>query len=212
MANKKYVNNFQDLLKFINNTFDTQFDTKKSSFRQGYIQFTGEKYGFTVATVSGMFNELIKCGVPLKVNQSLRSGTGFMLEFLDSFSLNSVKEDSVENSIEDVIKTTKDNLDKILPLETDEESLDSIQEVFDKALEQIPVEHLPPEYTKEEQSLEDCLAEANTLYDAKDKRGSKAALEKYARDFNIELNRGLTFENMMKEFEEALIIKFSVEG
>jgi len=44
---------------------------------------------------------------------------------------------------------------------------------------------------------------AESLYNLEDKSGSKVKLEEYAREFDVELSRGKTFENMMIDFKET---------
>lgn len=54
-----------------------------------------------------------------------------------------------------------------------------------------------------EETLKPDFEHAQSLYDESDKSGSKVALESYAREFDVELSRGKTFENMMVDFKEA---------
>ena len=45
---------------------------------------------------------------------------------------------------------------------------------------------------------------AESLYNEDDKKGSKDTLEEYAREFDVELAKNKSFENMIKDFKKAL--------
>lgn len=45
---------------------------------------------------------------------------------------------------------------------------------------------------------------ANSLYDEKDKSGSKLKLEAYGKEFGVDLNRGKKFEDMIEEFKSLV--------
>lgn len=67
-------------------------------------------------------------------------------------------------------------------------------------------EEVKPEVVEKEvrEDLAEIIAEAEALYKDSDKRGSKAALEKFATSKGVSLNKGGTFESMMTEFKAAL--------
>jgi len=67
-------------------------------------------------------------------------------------------------------------------------------------------EDVKPEVVEKEvrEDLAEIIAEAEALYKDSDKRGSKAALEKFATSKGVSLNKGGTFESMMTEFKAAL--------
>lgn len=79
--------------------------------------------------------------------------------------------------------------------------------------EQVPVEE--PILVQEEEVITESpseevlepqidLAYAKTLSEGKSKKAAKEALETYAREFGIELNRSQTFNNMIKTLEESI--------
>lgn len=67
-------------------------------------------------------------------------------------------------------------------------------------------EELKPEVVEKEvrADIAEIIAEAESLYKDSDKRGSKAALEKFAASKGVSLNKGGTFDTMMTEFKAAL--------
>lgn len=55
----------------------------------------------------------------------------------------------------------------------------------------------------EEEAAQVDLDKAQSFYDESDKKGSKAKLEEYAREFDIELDKRKSFESMMTQLKEA---------
>lgn len=81
----------------------------------------------------------------------------------------------------------------------EQQAVEEIKEIVDESVEQ--VEEVVVE-TKE-QKLPD-LEYARSLYMEDKERESRTKLDKYAEEFGIKLSARKRFENMMKDFEEAI--------
>lgn len=103
---------------------------------------------------------------------------------------NSAEEDNKESNTNPEGETT--------PEVTEEEGSDN-QEVSTE--QSVVIEDTSIEETTEDNKPD--FEHAESLYNSEDKSGSKVALESYAREFDVELSRGKTFENMMIDFKEA---------
>lgn len=73
-----------------------------------------------------------------------------------------------------------------------------LKEMLDETVE-APVEAVVEETSTEEKALEFDFDYANTLREGVSKKEAKDALELYAREFGIELNKTKTFDNMLLE-------------
>lgn len=95
------------------------------------------------------------------------------------------------------------------PIVSDAVSFDIMTQVVEEVKPEVVVETTVEkvEVTEEKEvraDLEEILAEAQALYKDSDKRGSKAALEKFAAGKGVSLNKGGTFDAMMAELKAAL--------
>lgn len=78
----------------------------------------------------------------------------------------------------------------------------SVSTVEEKVEAEVSLATIEEEVTVEDTDAR--ITHAKSLYNEDEKSRSKITLENYARGFDIELNRGKKFSNMITELEEAL--------
>lgn len=80
------------------------------------------------------------------------------------------------------------------------EKVTMVDEVSPKTLSEVPDED--KEDLVEDTPTKIDLAYAESLQEGKSKKDAKIALEEYARQFEVELNRQKSFDNMLKDLKE----------
>ena len=153
-----------------------RFDLRKSLALPYFCYETTDGKRFTSKILKGFLESLNReCDTKILVGKSVNRRNSFIIFFQGEVEVKEVVEEPVaEEVVEEPIPVVE---------EAPEETVN---------VPETPSEDAQPDFEF-----------AQGLYKADDKAGSKKALEEYARTFDIELNRGQKFENMMKAFKEG---------
>lgn len=179
MEIKKFANKikFWQYIYEMNNGLDFGNTIKLPNF---WFYFEGQKYVTSgISQTLDKLNEL--CHTRFDSKTSIAVGNRVTLFEMSRFDLTA--EDAVEKNTEVLEDEAVDNV-PLISLESETSLLETLS-------------------TDKEDNTPDWDHVAD-LYDDSDKRGSKDRLEEYARHWDIELNKNITFAKMVKEFKAAL--------
>lgn len=190
---------FKEMLTTIETIYSLGLAVDNCHYAVNRITLRGEGFVHVVTTPRGMFDKLNSMGAMINSTKSRLNGSVWMLEF----------NSEVESKLSEIKSKTSVPTDNTKELVTEE----PVEEIVNEDIQETQEEDLQESAetgTSETETTQEVVVEsvdleyAAGLYDESDKSGSKVALEEYARQFGIELNRGKKFENMLADLEATL--------